>query len=94
MTQLLRLISTNEITMLKDMNNLILIQKTGKFKYFFIPNMELRGIHNFISKLDDDSIYTLIPIISMFGKDSDPHIILSKQILISNMSSAKLIHDF
>lgn len=56
--------------------------------------MEIIGITNFISKLDIDSIYTIIPVISMFAKDNDPHIILSKQILCSNNSSAKLLHNY
>ncbi len=30
----------------------------------------------------------------MFGKDNDPQIILSKQILLSNNSSPKVIHDY
>lgn len=88
------MISTNEITMLKDLNNLIDINKGGKFKYCYNPNMELSGIINFISKLEDNSIYFIIPTISRFAKDNDPHIILSKQILVSNNSSSKLIHDY
>jgi hypothetical protein len=91
---MLRLISTNEITMLKDMNNLIHINLSGKFKYFYIPNMEIRGILNFIQRLDTEAIYTLIPVISMLAKDNDPHIILSKQILVTNNSSSKLIYNF
>jgi len=94
MTQLLRLISTNEITMLKDMNNIIDIDLSGRFRHFYIPNLELIGIQNFIMKLEDNTIFCIIPVISMFGKDSAPHLILSKQILISRNSSSKLIHDY
>jgi len=56
--------------------------------------MELRGIQNFITKLELDNVYTVIPILSMFAKINDPHIILSKQILVSNNSSSKLIHEY
>lgn len=49
---------------------------------------------NFISKLEDNSIYIIIPTISRFAKDNDSHIILSKQILVCNNSSSKLIHDY
>jgi hypothetical protein len=94
MTQLLRMISTNDITMLKDINNLITINKTGQFKFCYIPSLEIVGLINFISKLEKDSIYTVIPVISMFGKENDPQIILSKQILVFNNSSSKLIHDY
>lgn len=92
MIQLLNIISTNEITMLKDINNLISLNKTGQFCY--IPSLEIVGLINFISKLEKDSIYTVIPVISMFGKENEPQITLSKQILVSNNSSSKLIHDF
>jgi hypothetical protein len=44
--------------------------------------------------LDNDSIYTVIPIISMFGKENDPHLILSSKILVSKYSSSKVIHNF
>ena len=94
MTQFVKIISTNEITMLKDIDNLITINKNGKFKYQYIPCLQIREILDFISKLDNDSFYTIIPIISMFGKDNDPQIILSKQILVSNNSSATLIYNF
>jgi hypothetical protein len=82
MIQLLQLISNRQITMLKDID------------YYYIPNMERIGIINFISKLDSNSVYIIIPIISMFGKTSDPHVILSKQFLITNNSSSIIIHDF
>jgi len=94
MSQLLRLISTNEITMLKDIDNIITINKNGKFKYFHIPTLEIMGISNFISKLEDETFYVFIPAITMFAKDNDPHLILSKQILVSNNSSAKTIFDY
>ena len=94
MNQLIKIISTNEITMLKDINNLISINKNGQFKYRYIPSLQITGLIDFISKLDNDSIYTIIPIISMLGNDDNPQIILSKQILVSNNSSSKVIHDF
>lgn len=80
--------------MLKDINSRIKIYKIGKFNHYYIPNMRLPGIINFISKLDEDAIYTIIPIISMVGKTDDPYIILSKQILVTRYSSPKLIHEF
>jgi hypothetical protein len=92
MLQMLQTISTNEITMLKDINNLI--NKKGKFGYFYVPFLEISGIIDFISKLEGNSIYTIIPLISMFAKDNDPHIILSKQILVTNNSSSKVIHEY
>jgi hypothetical protein len=40
------------------------------------------------------AFYIIIPLISMYAKDNDPHIILSKQILVSNYSSSKVIYDY
>jgi|ERR1700677_116385 hypothetical protein len=94
MTQILNLISTREITMLKDIDTTIKINKIGKFNHFYIPNMEIRGINNFISKLEVDSVYSVIPFVSMLGRANDPYIVLSKQILISNNSSSKVIQDY
>jgi hypothetical protein len=94
MTQILSIISTNEITMLKDIDNVITINKNGKFKYFHIPSADKLGFINFISKLENEAVYTVIPLISMLAKDNEPHIILSKQILVANNSSAKIIHDY
>jgi hypothetical protein len=94
MTQLISLISTKEITMLKDIDAVIKINKIGKFKYFYIPNMEIVGINKFISKLYSNSAYIIIPLITMFAKDNDLIFILSTQILVSNNSSAKVIHDY
>jgi len=91
---LLRNTSTEEITMLKDINNLINIDKAGKFKYCYISNSQTIGIINFISKLEENQFYTLIPIISMFAKDNDPHIILSKQILVTSYSSSKILDEY
>jgi len=80
--------------MLKDINSRIKIYKIGKFNHYYIPNMQLPGIINFISKLEEDAIYTIIPIISMGGKTDDPYIILSKQILVTRNSDPKVIHEY
>jgi hypothetical protein len=64
--------------LLKDVNNLINIDKSGKFKYYYISCLEQRGIIDFIYKLDVDSFYIVIPMLSIFARDNDAHIILSK----------------
>jgi hypothetical protein len=92
--ELLKRISISEINFLLDVNKHIDIDKRGKFNYFYIPNFEVEGINRFIAKLDDTSLYTIIPLISMHGKDGAPHIILSKQILISKFSKTEIINEF
>jgi len=91
---LLKSTSYSNITFIKDINILVNIDKTGKFKYYYISNSQTIGIFNFISKLEENQFYTLIPAISMFAKDNDPHLILSKQILVTSYSSSKILEEY
>ena len=93
-TELLKRTSNVKITFLKDVNKHIEVDKRGKFRYYYIPYFETIGFKDFILNLDSDSLYTIIPVLSIYGKEEDPHIILSKQILISNYSDHILIKDF
>ena len=92
--ELLQNTSKNKITLLKDVNYRIQIDKKGKFEYVYIPYFDFKKITEFIRSLNDYKIYTMIPILSMDGRDEDPQIILSKQILLSSYSDPKLIADF
>lgn len=93
-TELLKYTSNTKIAFLKDVKTSIRIDKRGKFKYFYTSSFDKQGIANFISTLDMHNFYTLIPIISKYGRDEDPQIILSKQILITHYSDPKRISDF
>jgi hypothetical protein len=92
--ELLEKTSKDNITFLKDVKPHIILNKRGKFKYFWIPYFEIKGIKDFLSTLEDQSLYTVIPSISLFGKDEDPHLILSKQILITSYSKPEIINKF
>jgi hypothetical protein len=92
--ELLKKTSNTKITFLKDINRSIQINKIGKFKYHYIPNFESFGIWDFISKLNSNQIYTVIPILSMDGQNDDPYIILSKQMLLNHYSDPKLISKY
>lgn len=94
MNKFLDNISNKEITLLKDINYLIDINKIGKFNYYYISNLEFTGINTFIKRLHPESVYVIIPLISMLGRDMVPHIILSKSFLLTNNSSTLLLHDF
>ena len=91
---LLKSTSNNEITLLRNINKIIKTNKNGKFNYFYIPNFQINEIKNFISKLEVDSLYTIIPMISIYGKDEEPYLILSKQILVTNYSNHLTISNF
>jgi len=92
--ELLKSTSNTKIALLSDVKTDIKIDKRGKFNYFYIPFFNIKGIEMFILNLDNNSFYTVIPYFSKYGKVEDPHIILSKQILITHYSNPKIIYDF
>jgi hypothetical protein len=94
MNNIYNIISNKKITLLKELDIMIDINKTGKFNYYYISNMEIIEINNFIKRLHSESVYIIIPLISMFGKDIEPHIILSKSILLTSNSSTQRISDY
>lgn len=92
--ELLKNTSNKAINLLKDVGRHVHFDKRGKFKYFYIPFFDIKGIEKFILNLEAESLYTVIPVLSFYGKNEDPHLILSEQILITNYSNHKLISDF
>jgi hypothetical protein len=92
--KLLDIISTKEISYLKDLDKRIKFNKYGKFHYHKIYEYNIELIYNFIKELHSDKIYTLIPIISANNKPDEPIIILSQQILITNNSNVLLFREF
>jgi hypothetical protein len=96
-----KLISTKEITFLKDLDRRITIIKIGKFyyntnNYNFEDFFELNpnNTSRFLKQLNDNKIYTLIPFISINNKIDEPYMILSPQILVTNHSNGLLISDY
>jgi hypothetical protein len=98
-----KLISTKELTFLKDLDKRILINKKGKFyyksnnyNYNYEDFLELNpyNIARFFKDLDDKKIYTLIPFITINNRINEPYIILSQQILITNNSNTLLISNY
>ncbi len=88
------IISNKEITMLKDLDKRININKYGKFYYYKIYEFNNSNIWNFLKDLDDNKVYTLIPFISAKNNPNEPYIILSQQILITNNSKSLLLSNF
>ena len=87
-------ISTTDITFIKDISKQFKIDKTGEFKYFTFYNFESLMIKEFISSLDNNTLYTIIPFISITCKTDDPFLILSNQIIISKHSNYLTIINF
>lgn len=61
--KMFEIISTKEITYLKGLDRRISIDKYGKFNYWKIYAANNSKIWDFLNQLEDDSLYTLIPIL-------------------------------
>lgn len=57
-------------------------------------DIDLNNIKNFISNLDDDKIYTIIPFISFNARYDEPYTVLSQQILVTKQSNPVLIGNY
>jgi predicted metallo-beta-lactamase superfamily hydrolase len=93
-SQFLKLISADRITLLKDINRAINIDKSDRSRYFMIPNFEIKLIKEFILTLDEESLYSIIPIISISARTSDPYITLGNTILVSSYSNYVIVNDY
>ena len=87
-------ISTKEITYLKDLDKRIKINKYGKFNYYKIYEFNHSKFWNFISELEDNKVYTLIPFISKNDRPNEPYIVLSQQILIIYNTNPMILTKF
>jgi len=92
--KMFNIISTKEITYLKELDKRIQIDKKGKFNYYKIFDFNHSKIWNFIYKIEENKVYTLIPFISKNDRPDEPYIILSQQILITYNSNPLLITNY
>jgi hypothetical protein len=88
------IISTKEVTYLKDLDKRININKYGKFYYYKIYDLNNSQIWNFLNELDENKVYTLIPSNSANNRSDEPYIIISPQILITNNSNSLLLSNY
>lgn len=92
--ELLKSTSNTKIAFLRDVKKTIKIDKRGRFNHFYLHLFDIKGIEMFILNLNKNNFYTLIPLITKYGKSEDPHIILSNQILVTAYSNPEIIYDF
>lgn len=93
-TKMFDIISTKEITYLKDLDKRIKINLYGRFNYWRIYEITNYKIWNFLSELEDNKVYTLIPYISANDRRDEPFIVLSQQFLITKNSNSLLLTEF
>ena len=88
------LISTKNITYLKDLDKRIKLNLYGKFYYWRIYEIRNYKIWNFLNELEDNKVYNLIPLFSANGRPDEPIIVLSQQILVTSNSNSLLINEY
>ena len=93
-TKMFEIISTKEITYLKDLDKRIKINKFGKFNYWRIYEDRNSKVWQFLSELEDNKVYTLILMFSKNNRPDEPYITLSQQILITSKSNSLLMTYF
>jgi hypothetical protein len=91
---LLKHTSKDNINLLYDVSKHIKFNKNGRFNYIYIPYFDIKFLREFITSLEPSSLYTVIPLLSFDGRDDKPHLILSKQILLTKYSSPELINNY
>jgi len=90
----MKIISVNKVTFLKDIDIYKKVKYLDKFRYFDGLDLENGKIRQFLFSLDDLSLYTVIPFITISGKLDNPYLILSRQILVSMNSNPIIIHNY
>ena len=91
---LLKATTVDNINFLKDVHKAIRFDTSAKWKYFYISYANIDILWDFILKIDEMQLLTVIPMISIDGKENNPHLILSQQFLMTNYSSPDTIMKF
>src|SRR5579864_2310414 len=86
-------ISINQITMLKDLNRNIKLNKNETIQ-IYTSNYGLMDLIAFIDNLEQDKIYIIIPILTANNLIDEPYIMLSQQILVTRNSEPKVLMNF
>jgi hypothetical protein len=95
--EMVKHISTKNISLLCDLDKRIQIVKEGKFSYWkcqdtkYESDLHSTSVYRYLNELEDGKIYTFIPFISVNNRPDEPYIILSQQILVTRKSSSQII---
>jgi DNA polymerase type B, organellar and viral len=85
--------SQNNITFLSDLVENKKLFKIGNYLFFKIPNMELDILKEFLSILDLNKAYVVLPILTT-QNNSAPILSLSRQILVTRDSNPITVSNF
>jgi|SRR5580692_10811904 predicted KAP-like P-loop ATPase len=90
----LKTVSTNKMNFLTEINKELFINKFNKSNYFNIRNNDKFSYVNFINTLHSDSLYMVVPIISITGNPDKLYIVLGRSFLVTSYSSTDLIYQY
>lgn len=93
LNEIIKYISTRDISFVFEVNKKINIDKFDKPYYFEMFKIELDYITNFINNLKENEVYLINPKISI-NNTSNPYLSISNQFLVTNKSNPALIADF
>ena len=85
---ILRTISVTDITLMKDIKKDLFINKTAKASYYNLKNGDL---FNFILMLQGNSLYSVVPMLTVNAKSDKAYVVLSSSILVSRYSNIRLV---
>ena len=89
--EFLRSISVSDITLMHHIKKDVYINKTSKANYYNLANADLL---NFISVLQGNSLYSVIPMLTINAKSDKSYIVLSHSILVSRFSNTRILEQF
>jgi len=92
--QFLKHISVKDITLMSDVHKDLFINNYSKSHYFEMKNFEIEYFYDFITTLSSNSLYTMIPMISINNNPDEPYLVLSNSILVSKHSDHRMIHHY
>lgn len=88
---ILRTISITDITLLQDIKKDLFINKNSKASYY---NCNKGDLFNFILMLQSNSLYSVVPMLTIQGKSNKPYMVLSPSILVTKYSNIRVITNF
>ena len=99
MDRIYDLISTKNITFIRDIQPNVKVCGEGQYKFYDskftqFELININEINNFLNLIDNDSIYQLILFISPLKTNENPWLTLSKIFLVTKFSNASLITDY
>jgi hypothetical protein len=90
----LKTISVNDIHLQCHFKKEIYLIHSNKSTYISYRDYESQHINDFISSLDGDKLYSVIPMISIKACLNRPYIVLSQSVLLSKYSNYHMLNHY